>query len=95
MKKYIITGFLLLLWVNIFSRNTEIESYSYSLNYYNFSLAVSEEMQDSLWIVNNWIEIGQVYHKLGHVEKALSILTDALKVSERNKHIPEFFQTKG
>ncbi len=67
------------------------EDLDHSLEYYNKALGISEELNDSLQIVNNWIEIGLVSFQLGDIEKAVKFLNDALDISKRNSSHRDFF----
>lgn len=60
-------------------------------DYYVKAIEIAQEQNDSLWIVNNWIEIGLVRFQMGESGEAIRFLNNALNVSKRHSDEQEFF----
>lgn len=72
------------------SEESRNEYYTESLKHYTDALKISEDLNDSLAIADNKIEIGRVLFSIGKPDSALVILTHVLKNCEKKSVEPGF-----
>ncbi|NJX14576.1 tetratricopeptide repeat-containing sensor histidine kinase [Tamlana crocina] len=79
---------------NIGGGYAQLKDYDKALQYFNESLAVNTENQNTKEIARNYNNLGVVYHEKGDFEQALHVLKKALKIREDLKDEDEQIETQ-